>query len=135
MDICYYQYSYVCMHIYTDPTLTHDNILRLLESSNDVKIVDTLAYYLDMPFNTRDRLEKEHRDRLRKENKDSLSTEDENRLQKIRMSALISEWLAHHPAPTWRLVVNAFSWMGRKDSMLREALRVIYKPNNFYPGE
>ncbi len=97
--------------------------------------VDKFAYYLDTPFSIRDRLEKEHNERLGKENEDTLSNDDKKRLWKCWTSALISVFLDNHPAPTWGLVANALSWMGRKDTKLREALTAIYKLNKVFPGE
>lgn len=102
---------------------------------NVVDDVDSFAYYLDMRICARDRLKKEHKERLNKEDENPLSTRVKNKLWKKWMSELISEWLSSHPAPTWRLVMNALSWMGRKNPELHRVLSNIYKSKKFFPGK
>ncbi len=103
---------------FTEETLTIVNLLHLLGDVDDLDC-DKFAYFLDMPWSNRIRLSKKCKQQP----------------SPYWLTALMSEWLISHPAPTWRLVANALSWMGRKNRKLHQALKTIYKSEKFLPGK
>ena len=70
----------------SDPTLTPENVISVME---DVKVWDKYdsSRYLDMPWNTRRALYGRHGQRALK-------------------SALIEEYLSHHPYPRWKQLIE-----------------------------
>ena len=100
------------IHWISDSTLNLETLTCIFQ---DVEDWDKLGYYLDVPWSLRAKIENEHV------------------CLGQRKSALLSEWLQSHPAPTWQLVGNALSWMGKSNIKLHTALKSVY--SKYLPGK
>ena len=84
--------------LYLEPTLTLHNILSVCEGVTDLY---GLGVWLDVPDFKRD------------DNDDHYQTDSE------RLEAVVKEWRAHHPTPSWKGLARALYGMGELRALRR----------------
>ena len=94
--------------------LTLENVKQATEG---MKNWYRFGWWLDVPLSRRAEIKKK------------FSEEDEQRKDKQR-EALLSEWLEHHPAPSWKLL--AWALLRRREPPEHQMLKKLYE--NYIPG-
>ena len=115
--------SYTPCLVSTDPTLTPDNLTRVLEIMED-EWWDTFAQYINLPesvVNSRNKIRSQH-----------ASDRD-------RKLALSHVFISAHPTPSWELVAHALYQMGTFNDSYHRALEYLQQhfPTGtvcMYPG-
>ena len=98
--------SYTPCLVFTDPTLTPDNLTRILAIMADGEW-DSFAHYINLPRSERDKIRLQY---------------DSNRDFKL---ALPHVFISTHPAPSWELVAHALYQAGRYDGSCHRALKYL----------
>ena len=89
--------SYTPCLVSTDPTLTPDNLTRVLEIMED-RLWDIFALYINLPDSEKNKIRSQH-----------ASGRD-------RKLALPHVFISAHPTPSWELVAHALYQMGDDSS-------------------
>ena len=79
----------------SDPTLTPENVLAELQEVQLWGSLESL-HYLDMPHDTHEDLTRRHGEDLTRRHGDGVAGK----------SALLNEYLSHHPYPRWGQIVR-----------------------------
>ena len=98
--------SYTPCLVSTDPTLTPDNLTRVLEVMED-GVWNFFAHYINLPTSEQNKIESQH-----------ASFRD-------RKLALPHVFISAHPTPSWELVAYALYQMGINDDSCHRALEYL----------
>ena len=96
--------SYTPCLVSTDPTLTPDNLTKVLEIMGDV-LWDYFADYINLP--------------------DSEQIRSQHASDRDRKLALPHVFISAHPTPSWELVAHALYQMGVLDDSYHRALEYL----------
>ena len=98
--------SYTPCLVSTDPTLTPDNLTRVLETMAD-RWWGQFAHYINLPTSELDKIRSQH-----------ASDRD-------RKLALSHVFISAHPTPSWELVAHALYQVGVYDDSCHRALEYL----------
>ena len=98
--------SYTPCLVSTDPTLTPDNLTRVLEIMDD-GLWNYFAEYINLPASVQNKIRSQH-----------ASDRD-------RKLALPHVFISAHPTPSWELVAHALYQMGTFDDSYHRALEYL----------